>query len=442
MGCDMVVALGRATVNGNTLFGHSSYRRAGAEAVMRRTPGRLFAQGEMAQTRFLKLPQSRQTATILGSQTPGEWGYEHGVNEHGVAVGHSMWHSRMPGGGQRLTGPDLVRLSLERSCSACHAVELITDLVKRYGTSAAAESDAADQVFMVADNREAFIVETSGLHWVYQQVRQVRAAGDTCTIRQDWDRISVGLAGHAIEQGWWPADGTKLDFAGTLGGPGLDNAVALRSWGKTTLWLEQQNGHIDVGFLRKLLSAEFQNGEGEADLPDEAAPSWRHDSPLKKVETRASLVAQVSARPGVPPIAWHAFGPDDLSLYFPLLLGGDMPPAYAADPAPGGQGLGLLGTLRQTIGGNQENQAQAVSALGRLQAVFDQETEEFLVQHAELREAGNLASAQRLAGLFMQHNWESFEEVVKELLTAIHHQPIHSPLGARAGAVAALGSRE
>jgi dipeptidase len=408
---------------------------------MRRTPGKFFALGEMVQAQFLSLPQARQTATVLGHETAGRWGYDHGVNEHGVVVGGSMCCTRLPAARCGLTGPDIVRLSLERSPRSSQAVELITDLVKRHGTSPVIENDAADHVFLVADAREAFIVETCGPHWVCQQVREVRAAGDTCTIRQDWDRISVGLAGLAIERGWWPEDGTKLDFAGTL--VGTANAAALRSWGRSTLLLEQQNGHIDVAFLRNLLSDQLESGEAEAEPPEEttlAAPSWRHDTPIGATETRASLIAQVSAMPGVPPLVWHAFGPPSLNLYFPLLLGGDMPPAHAADPSSklDGQGHALLSTLRQAIGANRENQTQVFLALGRLQAVFDQETEEFLAEHAKFREAGNLVGAHRLAGLFMQHNWESFEEVVKGLLTAMNRPPIHSPLGVRTGAIAAL----
>src|SRR5262249_50117891 len=110
MGCDMVVALGRATVNGNTLFGHNRQHATGTEGVMRRTAGKLFALGEMVQAQFLSLPQARQTATVLGHQTMGRWGYDHGVNEHGVTIGRSMCRTRLPAAGCGLTGPDLVRL--------------------------------------------------------------------------------------------------------------------------------------------------------------------------------------------------------------------------------------------------------------------------------------------------------------------------------------------
>jgi hypothetical protein len=43
---------------------------------------------------------------------------------------------------------------------------------------------------------------------------------------QDWNRISPGLGQHAISQGWWPGDGSKLDFVGALSFWG-DNAISV-----------------------------------------------------------------------------------------------------------------------------------------------------------------------------------------------------------------------
>ena len=42
------------------------------------------------------------------------------------------------------------------------------------------------------------------------------AVSDRCHLRQDWDRISRGLADLVISQGWWPENGSKVDFAGSL----------------------------------------------------------------------------------------------------------------------------------------------------------------------------------------------------------------------------------
>ena len=69
MGCDIVVALGRATVEGNTLFGHNCDRPARQCQALHRTPGQSYAPGEKVRTQGLELPQARQTYTVLGSHT-------------------------------------------------------------------------------------------------------------------------------------------------------------------------------------------------------------------------------------------------------------------------------------------------------------------------------------------------------------------------------------
>src|SRR5262249_22894940 len=115
---DMVVALGQSTVDHAALFGHNSDRPAGESPRLQLVPGRSFSTGEIIQTQFLKLTQVRQTLTVLGCQQPGQWGYEHGVNKQGVAIGRTSQSNKLRCSGPVLTGADLVRLALERSRTA------------------------------------------------------------------------------------------------------------------------------------------------------------------------------------------------------------------------------------------------------------------------------------------------------------------------------------
>ena len=87
MDCDLVVALGQAGVDGQTLFARRSSQPIGHALRLDRSPRRAFAPGEKVRTQFLELPQVRQTHAVLGCQLDCSWGYEHGVNEHQVAVG-------------------------------------------------------------------------------------------------------------------------------------------------------------------------------------------------------------------------------------------------------------------------------------------------------------------------------------------------------------------
>src|SRR5260370_22151840 len=112
--------------------------------------------------------------------------------------------------GTTLRGSDLIRLTLEGSRTALQAVDPLTGSVERYGQgvfpACPAEADC-DYAFLVVDPTEAYAVETAGHYWVYQEVKEVRAVSNVRVIRQDWDRISKGLASYAISRGWWADDG-------------------------------------------------------------------------------------------------------------------------------------------------------------------------------------------------------------------------------------------
>jgi hypothetical protein len=424
MGCDMVAALGRATVDGHTLFGHNSGQPDRRVQSLRLVRGRPFELGQTVRTQHLELPQARQTFTVLGSQAAGTCGYEHGVNEHGVAVGRSPLRTRLPAGAG-LAGSELVRLVLERAASARQALDLLTDLVNRHGqASGAVIEEASDNAFLIADAHEAFAVETAGHYWVCQHVEEVRAQGAVGTVRQDWDRIARGLSEHAIALGWWPEDGSKLDFAGAVC-PGLsEQAPALHRWGRATYLLGQQNGHIDTPFVRRILAdhdAEEANPGEKAGLP---APSLcRHKPGPDETATAASLVVPLSAAPGRLVCAWCAFGPPCRSVFFPVFLEGELPEAFSAGDKEAVR-MGVRTRQLHAALESSEEMADAVrDHLGRLQARFDQEAEEFVVEAVTLKQHGDSAGLQRQAGLFMHHCLERFEEVWDGLMGTARATP-------------------
>jgi dipeptidase len=437
MGCDMVVALGQATVDGQTLFGQNSDRPGYEGRLLGRYTGGEHVPGEVVRTQYLQLPQIRRTYTVIASQPDQWWGYSHGVNDQGVAIGGTVLRNRLPCQEPGLTGGDLVRLMLERSRTAGQAVSLLIDLVERCGqTSAPGCSSRAgsDHGFIIADGTEAFAVETAGHHWVYQEIQQVRTASNVCLIRQDWDRISHGLAPQAIEQGWWPGDGSKIDFAGTLSECPVGQASGLRRWGRSTFLLEQQNGHIDTGFFRRVLSDHYEGTNFEVDPLAESlgpVPICQHGNGPGGSVTVTSMVNQLSADAAHLQISWCAFGPPCGSVYFPIFLEGELPPALAATEANSNfefrnsnfagywSRLCWLGECLRKDPGNWD---QARDSFGRLQASFDLEAEEFAVEGAVLKQKGEIVELQRRATLFMQQCVERFE-VMLEKLESDHRRP-------------------
>lgn len=404
MGCDMVVALGRATVDGETLFGHNCNQPGSEPMELVRVPGRVFSPGEVVPMGGLLLPQARRTWTVLAGRCTGQWGYQHGLNEHGVAAGLTSIGTRPRPSEPGLSGPDLVRLALERANSARLAVDVLTDLAIRYGQGRT-ETDA-DPAFLIADGREAFVVEMFGRHWAVQHVKEVRAVSDVCHLRQDWDHLSPGLADLAIARGWWPSDGSKIDFARVVAGERADSASPLRRWGRATLLLEQSNGQINLAVLRRVLSDHFEGCPDEVDpdsarLPQEATTLCRHTTTPTAVRTATSLIAQVRPDDALP-IAWYAFGPPCQNLYFPLILAGELPHELPLLPIDSG--------ARRHDG--------LRAALAGLQARFDSETREFVAEARELRRRGAVDQLPRLAELFMRHNLEAWENVYLEFAPA------------------------
>src|SRR5262245_9024826 len=296
MGCNMVVALGRATVDGHTLFGHATTLPEGASAVLGVLPEREHAAGETLRLGTVELPQPRRTHRALCVRAAGRWGACHGVNEHAVAAGGLPLQTRLGAAGAGLCGADLVRLVLERARSARQGVDLLTDLLGRHGQD-------GDGAFLIADAAEAFAVETAGRWWVYQEVQELRAQTDVCTVRQDWDRVAPGLAAHVIGQGWWPDDGSKIDFAGVVCPDLVARRDSLQRWGRSTAHLGQQNGHIDAAFVRHLLGGRLDEAD-EDDRPD-VAPA-------------TALVTNLAADASRLRVVWATLGPPALGLAFPF----------------------------------------------------------------------------------------------------------------------------
>jgi dipeptidase len=408
MGNDMLVALPGATTDRVTLFGHNCNRPVGESRALERVPGRTFAPGERVRTNHLSLPQARQTFTVIAGRFGGGWGYSHGINERGVAAGTTAVRTRLPNELPGLTGPDLVRIALERSATAMQAVDVVTDLVSRHGPGVGGpEQDEGDPILMLADGKEAYLLAACCTYWAVQEVREVRAQSDVCHLRQDWDRISPGLAGEAISRGWWPDDGSKLDFAGALVGDDEIGATGLRRWGRATMVLEQNNGQVDTPMVRRLLAELGDATRGGADASEPAA----------------SLVARLSGAPELGALSWWCCGVPGENVYLPLTVEGDLPAALTVDSSGGCDVWRMAWRMEELAARNPETRDAARSVFPSLQARFDRDAAEYLTEAASLRSRGELAGLHRLATSFMQHATERYEEACEGLRAAAHDHP-------------------
>ncbi|MCS7046205.1 MAG: C69 family dipeptidase [Gemmataceae bacterium] len=377
MASDVMVAFGPATAANETHFGFQVYGHAGGqEWVLKSWPRNNHPPDEVLMLSRVELPQVKQTAGLIAVQCRGDWGVVHGCNDQGVAVGVGQWRCvrpKMEAGG--LLGSELGRLILERSHSARHAIEVVTDLIARYGHGAS-EAGCASAI-LIADHHEAYLLEVVGKYWALLECQSARAVADVGLIRQDWQRLSPGLAERAIEQGWWPDDGSKLDFHGCLGGRDAADAWALRRWGQATLGLAQRSGTFTTATFRDFLLSHFQRNV------------CRHPAAPPKLARLVSCVATIRA--AAAPVFWVEVGVAAGPLWFPLVVGGQLSEAWT------GRVLG------QRL---DEAPPVAEEELTQLQREFDQDAEDFVAEACALSGCGEAAAMVRLGEAMMQKHWE------------------------------------
>jgi hypothetical protein len=186
--CDTLVALAGASATGHTLFAKNSDRPPSEAQAIELLDARID-EGPTQCTHIEVEPFGGPTHACVISRPLWCWGAEHGVNEAGVAIGNEAIYTTLDprSAPAALTGMDLVRLGLERAGSASDAVEVITDLLERYGQGGTGH-DPANGVkaywssFLVADSLRAFVIETSGRTWAVDEVEDVRAISNRTTI--------------------------------------------------------------------------------------------------------------------------------------------------------------------------------------------------------------------------------------------------------------------
>jgi dipeptidase len=154
--------------------------------------GRRASAGCTLRTQYLSIGDTGAHAALLSCPT-WLWGAEHGVNEHGVAIGNERVSTTHDAAAAppALIGMDIVRLALERARSASEAVEVIAGLLETYGQGGiadAAHQQAYDSSFLVADPSQAFVLETAGSDFAVAPYPTGVAISNRITL-DDFDRF-------------------------------------------------------------------------------------------------------------------------------------------------------------------------------------------------------------------------------------------------------------
>jgi len=364
--CDTLCVLG----GHGTLFAKNSDRPVRelqvVEAHGRRPPG-----GRL-RTQYLELPDDGAAATLL-SRPSWLWGAEHGVNEHGVAIGNEMVNTvdDPRAASPALLGMDLVRLGLERAASAEDALDVMTGLLERHGQGGVGDSEndvAYWSSFLLSDRASAWVLETSGRSWAARPIEGGGAISNRLTLRRDWTRASPGVA-PGTDLDTWRDPGTPTGFAD--GRLAASRAFVARSLASPASGSPSAPARAAVAHLRDHGTGPW--GAPGSDGPVVAAPSAvRADGTgvtvcmhIRDFEaTTASMVVEHGADPASPGRAWVALGSPCASVFVPALA-----PWASAPRAPVPGALAREAAARRFAALSRAAEAD-VACLGAVRAVL------------------------------------------------------------------------
>lgn len=340
--CDTWVALPDSTACGDTILAKNSDRTLSDCQPLFFHAARSWPAGAELNVGRITIPQAAETYATLGSSPYWCWGYEEGINEHGVAIGNEgIWTkaltsalsaSRKGQGPDRgPTGMDLVRLALERSRTAGEALDIIGAMTEKYGQFGSGIpgidlEGAYDNSYIIADPVEAWILETVGTRWAALKVTSGSTSiSNVTSLGTKLDRLSPGLVDHTISQGWWSSDkANRFDFSAACRAdetPDLQNRNkrAMIRADRSRLLLSQKAGAVDQEWMMRIA-----RDRG-------SAPSIDLDV------TASSCVAILPHDADSLPLFWWCPAVPSKSCYVPFFVHGSRLPAIVSTAGTAGR---------------------------------------------------------------------------------------------------------
>ena len=344
--CDTWVALPDATMDGSVILAKNSDRPPMEAQTLTHSPRKKHDKETMLKCTYIDIPQVEETYEHIGSKIWWSFGYEHGMNEYGVSIGNeAVWSKEPFQWGDGLLGMDMLRLGLERGKTAYEAMHVIIDLLEKYGQSGDCENKGEwgnanyHNSFILADPKEAWILETAGRYWVNKKItRGVYSISNIYTIENDWDEAHPELVSHALEMGWTSSH-EDFNFARDYGNYWEDDspdpgAMQIRR-NQTLMCLQRDYSQITPASMMTINRS--HNEETIANPRWGAADTFHatpcmHDSPRSPYRSAASVVAHL--RSDMPSLLrqvyWASFSNPCSGVFKPFYMHGpQVPKNYA-----------------------------------------------------------------------------------------------------------------
>ncbi len=215
--CDTFVVMPSNTKDGSVIFGKNSDREPNEAQILEYYPSKEYPEDATVTCTYLEIPQKSRTNAVLLSRPFWMWGAEMGANEKGVVIGNEAVWTKMPLEREgRLTGMDLLRLTLERADTAEQALEVITNLLMEYGQGGSCGYEnkrlTYHNSFLISDPEEAWVLETAGHLWAALKVKESYAISNGLTIGEEFDLSHRDLIDTARKNDWLK-EGKNFHFA-------------------------------------------------------------------------------------------------------------------------------------------------------------------------------------------------------------------------------------
>jgi secernin len=343
--CDTWAALPDTTATGQLIFAKNSDRPAFDCQPLVYRPRQSWPAGTRVATEYLSLPQVETTHAHLGSRPYWSFGYESGLNEHGLVIGNEAvftrpWRQAVIREREEakvsrgLIGMAMIRLALERARSASAAVDLMGGWVEAHGQFGSGvpgkpHADGSyDNSFIIADRTEAWVLETCGRNWAARRLTQgYTSISNQPSLRRESNRTSAGLRAEAVKQGWWAAtDSRPFDFAEAFADELVPRQVSHLRVMRSRQLLQERAGRIDAAWMKRIARDHYEGTFLEGPLFNAADPDvltlCMHESPAAFTwgNTAASTIVVQPAAGGGVPVFWWTPGPPCNGCYVPFFV--------------------------------------------------------------------------------------------------------------------------
>lgn len=362
--CDTWVALRDATQTQHVIFAKNSDRPIFDCQPLLFYPRQHWPHKSRIELEYMKIPQVEETYATLGSSPYWCWGYEEGINEHSVVIGNEAIFTKTLRTAATaytvrqavdlgLLGMDLIRLTLERCRTAGEGVAVMGALIEQYGQFGAGvpakdhAEGAYDGSFIIADPKEAWVVEAVGRRWVARRVMAGTAAiSNLPTIRTQWDQGCADVVDYAMQMGWWPAaQRAHFDFARAYSDETKARQVAQLRAMRTRQLLAQATGRITPQWMKRIARDHYEDTFLGGPYFDAADPDFHticmHVSPADFTwgNTASSCVAILPRTAAELPIFWWTPGPPCNGCYVPFFVHSRRLPTIVSAAGTVGKGV-------------------------------------------------------------------------------------------------------